>query len=97
MSDKQPFHITSIEIGVDADFVRCFTTEAANHEAAFQHYINHLNARPLIEPWKRANYTVRELEDDRRLVYKGTMLYDGTDSNTEVYVVVTKANQRQQL
>ena len=97
MNDKQTFHITSIELGVDADFVRSFTTEATNHREALQHYIDHLNSRPRIEPWVLDDFIRRVLEDTRVPVYNGVTLHDATDSNTEVYVVITEADKRQEI
>ena len=97
MSDKETFHIASIEIGVDADFARSFTTEATNHREALQHYIDHLNSRPQITPWTLDDFVQRELEDTRVLVYDGVTLHDATDSNTEVYIVITEASKRQAI
>ena len=94
---KTTFHITAIEFGVDAEFVRSFTTKAENHRNALQAYINHLNDRPLITPWTLDDFELITLEDTSVPVYNGNTMYDASDSNTKVYVVVTEADKRQQL
>ena len=94
---KETFHITTLELGVDADFARSFTTEATNHRDALQDYVEYLNARPLITPWTLEDFQQMELEDDQVLVHEGTTMYDASDSNTKVYVIISEAAQQKQI